>query len=102
MGGLSAPLFALVLAAAAPNKVAGLAVVKILNAINLLPIAAAFLPIPLQVRGGRDSDLLADARAVVSRRRRVARGVSGSWGRDYRCGLGRRRRAFERRLERAR
>ena len=52
VGGLSAPLFALVLAAAAPNKVAGLAVVKILNAINLLPIAAAFLPIPLQYVAG--------------------------------------------------
>lgn len=52
VGGLSAPLFALVLAAAAPNKVAGLAVVKMLNAINLLPVAAAFLPMPLQYVAG--------------------------------------------------
>ena len=52
VGSLSAPLLALVLAAAAPNKVAGLAVVKVLNAINLLPIAAAFLPLPLQYAAG--------------------------------------------------
>jgi hypothetical protein len=33
-----------VLATVAPNKVAGLAVVKVLNGVNLLPIAAYFLP----------------------------------------------------------
>ena len=36
----------------APNKVAGLAVVKVLNGVNLLPIAAFFLPIPLQYVAG--------------------------------------------------
>ena len=52
VAGLSAPLLALVLATAAPNKVAGLAVVKVLNGVNLLPIAAFFLPIPLQYMAG--------------------------------------------------
>jgi fluoroquinolone transport system permease protein len=52
VGGLSAPLVALVLAAAAANKVAGLAVVKVLNAITVLPIAAAFLPLPIQYVAG--------------------------------------------------
>jgi fluoroquinolone transport system permease protein len=37
---------------AAPNKVAGLAVVKVLNGINLLPIAAYFLPLPAQYMAG--------------------------------------------------
>jgi fluoroquinolone transport system permease protein len=46
------PLLALVLAAAAPNKVAGLAVVKVLNGINLLPIAAFFVAPPLQFVAG--------------------------------------------------
>jgi len=45
---LSAPFLALVLATAAPNKVAGFAVVKMLNAINLLPVGAFFLPLPSQ------------------------------------------------------
>jgi len=48
VGALSAPLLALVLATAAPNKVAGLAVVKVLNGLNLLPVAAFFQPTPLQ------------------------------------------------------
>jgi fluoroquinolone transport system permease protein len=48
----SAPLVALVLGAAAPNKVAGLAVVKVLNGINLVPIAAFFVPLPLQLFAG--------------------------------------------------
>jgi fluoroquinolone transport system permease protein len=52
VGALSAPLLALVLATAAPNKVAGLAVVKVLNGLNLLPIAAFFLPTPLQYVAG--------------------------------------------------
>jgi fluoroquinolone transport system permease protein len=43
VGALSAPLLALVLATAAPNKVAGFAIVKVLNGLNLLPIAAFFL-----------------------------------------------------------
>jgi len=49
---LSAPLLALVLAAASPNKVAGFAVVKVLNAVNLLPIAAFFVPPPMQYMAG--------------------------------------------------
>lgn len=52
VGALSAPLIALVLATAAPNKVAGLAVVKVLNGLNLLPVAAFFLPRPLQYVAG--------------------------------------------------
>jgi fluoroquinolone transport system permease protein len=49
---LLAPLLALVLAVAAPNKVAGFAVVKVLNAVNLLPIVAYFVPRPLQFAAG--------------------------------------------------
>ena len=49
---LAAPLLAFVLAASAPNKVAGFAVVKILNAVNLLPIAAYFVPVPAQYVAG--------------------------------------------------
>jgi hypothetical protein len=49
---LAAPLLALVLATAAPNKVAGFAVVKVLNGVNLLPIAAFFIPEPLQYAAG--------------------------------------------------
>jgi fluoroquinolone transport system permease protein len=52
VAGVSAPLLALVLASAAPNKVAGFAVVKVLNGVNLLPIAAFFLPLPLQYIAG--------------------------------------------------
>jgi fluoroquinolone transport system permease protein len=52
VAGVSAPLLALVLASAAPNKVAGFAAAKVLNGVNLLPIAAFFLPLPLQYIGG--------------------------------------------------
>lgn len=52
VAGLWAPLLALVLATAAPNKVAGFAVMKVLNAVNLLPVAAFFLPLPLQYAAG--------------------------------------------------
>lgn len=52
VAGLSAPSLALVLATAAPNKVAGFAVVKLLNVINLLPIIAFFVPPPLQYVAG--------------------------------------------------
>ena len=52
VGALSAPLLALVLATAAPNKVAGFALVKVLNGVNLLPVAAYFLPRPLQYAAG--------------------------------------------------
>jgi fluoroquinolone transport system permease protein len=49
---LSAPLLALILGLAAPNKVAGFAVVKVLNAVNLLPIVAYFVPRPVQYAAG--------------------------------------------------
>ena len=52
VAGVSAPLLALVLASAAPNKVAGFAAVKVLNGVNLLPIAAFFLPVPVQYIAG--------------------------------------------------
>lgn len=52
VAGLSAPLLALVLAAAAPNKVAGFAVVKVLNGLNLFPVASYFLPVPVQYVAG--------------------------------------------------
>lgn len=52
LAGLAAPLLALVVAASAPNKVAGFAVVKVLNSLNLLPIAAFFVPPPLQYVAG--------------------------------------------------
>ena len=52
VAGVSAPLLALVLGTAAPNKVAGFAAVKVLNSVNLLPIAAFFLPLPLQYFAG--------------------------------------------------
>jgi fluoroquinolone transport system permease protein len=52
VAGLSAPILALVLAVAAPNKVAGFAVVKVMNALNLLPVVAYFIPRPLQFIAG--------------------------------------------------
>jgi hypothetical protein len=52
VAGLSAPLLALVLGWAAPNKVAGFAVVKVLNGLNLLPVAAFFVPLPRQYAAG--------------------------------------------------
>lgn len=52
VAGLWAPLLALVLATAAPNKVAGFAVMKVLNSVNLLPIASFFLPLPIQYLAG--------------------------------------------------
>ena len=48
VAGFSAPILALVLAIAAPNKVAGFAVVKVMNSVNLLPVVAYFVPRPLQ------------------------------------------------------
>ena len=47
-----AAILALVLAIAAPNKVAGCAVVKVMNAVNLLPVVAYFVPRPLQFIAG--------------------------------------------------
>lgn len=52
VAGLWAPLLALVLATAAPNKVAGFAVMKVLNSVNLLAIASFFLPLPIQFVAG--------------------------------------------------
>jgi fluoroquinolone transport system permease protein len=52
VAGFWAPTLALVLAIAAPNKVAGFAVAKVLNAVNLLPVAAYFLPRPVQFVAG--------------------------------------------------
>lgn len=52
VGSLAAPLLALVLATVAPNKVAGFAAVKVLNGLNLLPIAAYFMPMPAQLVAG--------------------------------------------------
>jgi fluoroquinolone transport system permease protein len=52
LAAFSAPIMALVLAAAAPNKVAGFAVVKVLSGLNLLPLAAFFVPPPLQFLAG--------------------------------------------------
>jgi hypothetical protein len=46
---LSAPILALVLAALAPNKVAGFALVKVMNIVNLLPVLAFFVPMPWQL-----------------------------------------------------
>jgi fluoroquinolone transport system permease protein len=52
VGGISAPTLALILAIAAPNKVAGFAAVKVLNLINLLPLIAYFVPMPIQLFAG--------------------------------------------------
>jgi fluoroquinolone transport system permease protein len=49
---ISAPLLALVLAVSAPNKVAGFAVVKVLNGVNLLPVVAYIVPRPGQFVAG--------------------------------------------------
>jgi fluoroquinolone transport system permease protein len=49
---LSAPTLALILPIAAPNKVAGFAVVKVMNVISLLPIVAYFIPGPVQLAAG--------------------------------------------------
>ena len=65
VAGVSAPILALVLAIAAPNKVAGFAVVKVMNAVNLLPVVAYFVPRPLQFVAGIFPTVLADARPLV-------------------------------------
>ena len=52
LAGLAAPILALVLSTAAPNKVAGFAVVKVMNGVNLLPVAAFFLAMPFQLTAG--------------------------------------------------
>lgn len=52
LGSLSAPLVALFLASCAPNKVAGFALLKLLNAINMLPVAAFFIDSRWQLLAG--------------------------------------------------
>jgi fluoroquinolone transport system permease protein len=52
LAGFWAPTLALILAIAAPNKVAGFAVAKVLNSVNLLPVVAYFVPRPLQFIAG--------------------------------------------------
>lgn len=52
VGAVAAPMLAFALGAFASNKVAGFAVVKVLNAVNLLPIAAYFVPMPWQIGAG--------------------------------------------------
>ena len=52
LGSLTGPMFALVLAAFAPNKVAGFALVKLLNAASMLPIAAFFIGTNWQLIAG--------------------------------------------------
>ena len=52
VAGFWAPTLALVLAIAAPNKVAGFAVAKVMNSVNLLPVLAYFVPLPLQYVAG--------------------------------------------------
>ena len=49
---LSAPTLALLLPIAAPNKVAGFAVVKVMNVVSLLPVVAYFMPTPIQFVAG--------------------------------------------------
>lgn len=52
IGTMTAPITALALAAFADNKVTGLAVQKVLNAIGILPTLAFFVPMPLQMFAG--------------------------------------------------
>lgn len=52
LSALNAPLTALLLAAFAENKVAGFALVKVLNTVAMLPLAAWFLRPPWQLAAG--------------------------------------------------
>lgn len=52
LGSLTAPITALFLATVADNKVSGFAITKLLNSINMLPIAAYFLDEPWQFAAG--------------------------------------------------
>ena len=65
VAGFWAPTLALVLAITAPNKVAGFAVVKVMNSVNLLPVVAYFRPSPASVCRRHFPDVLADARPLV-------------------------------------
>jgi fluoroquinolone transport system permease protein len=52
LASLTGPITALFLVSFAENKVAGFALVKIINLVNVLPIAAYFLDLPWQLVGG--------------------------------------------------
>ncbi|MEX2401214.1 MAG: hypothetical protein WD423_10610 [Rhodothermales bacterium] len=52
MGSLTGPVSALFLAVTADNKVSGFALTKVLNTINVLPIAAYFVAMPWQLFAG--------------------------------------------------
>jgi fluoroquinolone transport system permease protein len=52
LGALTAPIMALALVAFAENKVAGFAVLKLVNGISMLPVAAYFMPAPWQLLAG--------------------------------------------------
>ena len=52
LGSMIAPIAALFLAVVAENKVSGFAIVKLLNSINMLPIAAYFIDMPWQLAAG--------------------------------------------------
>lgn len=52
LAALTGPINALFLAAFVSNKVAGLNVLKFINMVMLLPIAAFFLPMPMQLLAG--------------------------------------------------
>ncbi|MCC6742874.1 MAG: hypothetical protein IT175_03345 [Acidobacteria bacterium] len=52
LAAVTGPITALFLVSFAENKVAGFALVKIINLVNVLPIAAYFLDLPWQLVGG--------------------------------------------------
>jgi fluoroquinolone transport system permease protein len=52
LAALTGPITALFLVSFAENKVSGFALVKIINLVNILPIAAYFLELPWQLVGG--------------------------------------------------
>ncbi len=52
LGSFTAPLTALFLASFAPNKVAGMALVKLLNMVSVLPLVAFFVPSTWQLVAG--------------------------------------------------
>ncbi len=52
LGSMTGPIAALFLAVVADNKVSGFAIIKLLNSINVLPIAAYFIGMPWQLGAG--------------------------------------------------
>lgn len=52
LGAFAAPVIALALAGFAANKVAGFALVKVVNAVNLMPVVAWFVAMPWQAVAG--------------------------------------------------